>query len=193
MDSLSLAVISAGSCGIGVPLTCTGRNFSYRKNAFTESGGFGETAHILSGDDDLLMHRIKKKTGLNIRYSNFMDSINPSRVSLNFSSFVNQRMRHSSKFRYHPVYVKLYSAVVFLLNLLILLFPLTFFVEPQYLDYYLAALVLKLIGEYMLLNYGRKKINARFDPGGFIITFILHPFYVVILPLMALSGKYKWK
>ncbi|MFC1726339.1 glycosyltransferase [candidate division KSB1 bacterium] len=192
-DALSLAVISAGSSKIGMPLTCSGRNLSYRKEAFTETGGFGESAFILSGDDDLLMHRIKKKTKWEIKYSTFKDSINPSHVDLDFSSFINQRMRHSSKFKYHPFYVKLFSAVVFLLNLFILLFPLTFFVSQQYLDYYMAVLVLKFIGEYMLLNYGRNKLNAGFDPSGFIVTFILHPFYVVILALMGLTGKYKWK
>jgi len=192
-DSLSLAVLSAGSTKIGLPLTCTGRNFAYRKRAFFDAEGFGDTIKYLSGDDDLLLYRIKKKTKWKIEYATGENSLNESFVHFGLKSFINQKIRHSSKFKCHPLYVKVFSAIVFLMNLFIIFFPVTFLFNTNYLNNYLLILILKFISEYLLLNYGRKFFELKFDILAFFISFVIHPFYVVFLSILGLTGKFKWK
>lgn len=192
-DSLSLAVLSAGSNCAGMPLTCTGRNFSYKKEVFEEVNGYGDLTKINSGDDDLLLHRIKKKTNWNIAYAASEDAINPSYVSMDFSKFVQQRIRHASKQAHYPFYVTFYSVIVYLFNLFVVLFPAVFIIKPEFLQFYIMILILKFISEFMFINLGCKKLEAKNDVFGFIISFVLHPFYVITLGIMGLFGKYTWK
>ena len=193
MDSLSLAVISAGSNNAGLPVTCTGRNFSYKKEVFEEVGGYGDLIKVRSGDDDLLLHRIKRNTDWEIAYSASENTINPSHVSMDFKTFVQQRIRHASKQVYYPFYLTFYSVIVYLFNLFVVLFPAACLFKPELFQFYFMVLILKLISEFMFLNFGCKKLEAKMDIPDFIVSFVLHPLYVVVLGFLGLFSKYSWK
>ncbi|RKY88379.1 hypothetical protein DRQ09_02950, partial [candidate division KSB1 bacterium] len=116
IDSLSLAGVSAGSISLNFPLTCSGRNLAYRKNIFFEVHGFEGIEKAISGDDDLLLHKIAKIEKFNIRYATEKESRVPSFIDFNFSKFFSQRIRHASKFKLHPNRVKIFSAIIYLFN-----------------------------------------------------------------------------
>lgn len=58
LESMSYRVAGSAALAIGLPLTSTGTNLAYRKELFVSSGGFSGVSHLLSGDDDLLLHRL---------------------------------------------------------------------------------------------------------------------------------------
>ncbi|MGA1199613.1 MAG: glycosyltransferase, partial [Candidatus Latescibacterota bacterium] len=58
LQSLVVAALSAGGAGIGFPLTCTGRNLAYRRQAYDAVNGFAGVGHIIGGDDVYLMNKI---------------------------------------------------------------------------------------------------------------------------------------
>ena len=41
-----------------IPLSCVGRSIGFRKKCFIKSNGYNDFKDVISGDDDLLMHRI---------------------------------------------------------------------------------------------------------------------------------------
>ena len=68
LDFISLQGITAASVSAGFHSMCNGANLAYNKNIFYEVGGFKNADHIASGDDMLLMHKIKIKYPSSIGY-----------------------------------------------------------------------------------------------------------------------------
>ena len=97
IDALTLAVMAAGTIGIGWATTCSGRNLSYRKKVFDEIGGFSEISSFVSGDDDLFLHTVRSRTAWNTRYAVDPQAAVPSYVTGTLRSFFNQRTRHALK------------------------------------------------------------------------------------------------
>jgi len=56
---MSLQGITAAAVGAGSHAMCNGANLAYLKSAFYEVGQFKGIDHIASGDDMLLMHKMK--------------------------------------------------------------------------------------------------------------------------------------
>ncbi|HSQ41675.1 MAG TPA: glycosyltransferase [Fibrobacteraceae bacterium] len=58
VDFLSHRTVDAAGIGWGHPITACGQNLAYRKSVFEELHGFAGVEHVVSGDDDLLMHKL---------------------------------------------------------------------------------------------------------------------------------------
>ena len=194
LDSLSLACVAAGSIGMGVPLTCNGRNLAYRKKVYEQVDGFSRIGHFISGDDDLFLHQVRDRTDWKVRYATDPQTTVPTSPPQHFAAFLNQRIRHASKGKHYSAHLKRALVLVYVLN------SLFFFVWPVSLFFshklFLAILVcwsIKAIAEYSLLRKGAtiflKKKRLRF----FLWGAILHIPYVVIFGALGFFGKFKWK
>ena len=60
------AALLAASAALGRPSHSCARNLAFRRDIFTEIGGYGDKAGIASGDDTLLMHNIVSRTNAKI-------------------------------------------------------------------------------------------------------------------------------
>ena len=194
LDSLSIAAISAGSIGAGYPVTCSGRNFSYRRTVFDSIGGFEGLWHYMSGDDDLLLHKAfnnKIKISYSLLPSTFVDSL--SYESLNEIS--DQRRRHASKgFIYYSLpgmtILKIVLPLIYILNLSIVLGIFGIGLDLATLS---SILLLKSAMEFSLLFVFSSKVNSKAILKYFPLAIILHPFYVVVYGAWGILGKYTWK
>jgi len=194
LDSLSLAGISAGGIGLNIPLSCNGRNLAYRKNSFRSAGGFGGIENIPSGDDDLLLHKIVRLKKTSIKYAAGKISHVPSLVQLTIKEFLNQRIRHASKFGLHPLRVKIISAIIYLFNLSILFFPAVDLFTKGHISYLSAIVIgMKFSLDLFFLTATSIKLEARFNFFTFFILFFIYPFYIIIFGALGVVGKYKWK
>jgi cellulose synthase/poly-beta-1,6-N-acetylglucosamine synthase-like glycosyltransferase len=61
LDFMSLQGITAAAVAAGYHSMCNGANLAYSKKAFYQVGQFKGIDHLASGDDMLLMHKIKKQ------------------------------------------------------------------------------------------------------------------------------------
>lgn len=100
------SVGAAASTGLRASYLCTGRNLAYRKSVFSEVGGFEKIKHSISGDDDLFIQLVQKKTRWNIRYMLSTKSYVETKPPLSVRAFVNQRKRHFSAGKYYPARMK---------------------------------------------------------------------------------------
>lgn len=193
LDSLSLAAVAAGSFGLGKPLTCNGRNLAYRKAAFQAIDGFKAIQHLISGDDDLLLHQLRQKTDWQFRYAIDPETIVRSKAPPDFRHLANQRIRHASKGRYYSSWLKLSLAAVYLFNLILLaLVPILFFVSKLF-WLWLTALLIKSFSELLLLARFAEIYKYKKALSIFLLAILLHVPYVVIFGLWGQVGKFQWK
>lgn len=193
LDALSLAGLAAGSFGWGRPLTCNGRNLAYRRETFQQVNGFKQIQHFVSGDDDLLLHLIRQKTGWQMRYAMNPTAIVRSQAPESWQQFIQQRIRHASKGRYYPAWLKLILIAIYLVNLsLAILLPLALCV-PKALAVWLVGVVIKSTAEFLLVRrmadyFGYHRVLTVFP-----LAMVLHPLYVVVFGLWGQLGRFQWK
>jgi cellulose synthase/poly-beta-1,6-N-acetylglucosamine synthase-like glycosyltransferase len=115
------ATWSAGSIGLNRGWLCTGRSLAYRRAVYDEVGGFEDIRHSVSGDDDLFLQMVRRKTSWNMQYVTSPESYVPTWAPMTFREFVQQRKRHFSAGKYFSFPMKLFFFVFHLANLMILL------------------------------------------------------------------------
>ena len=76
LEFAGIVFCGVGSLGNNNPLICNGSNLSYRFKTFKDAGGYDGNLFLPSGDDDLLLQNIHKKTNWRVRYSLHPEAIN---------------------------------------------------------------------------------------------------------------------
>lgn len=189
LESLALAGVAAGSFGKGFPLTCNGRNLAYRKPVYLQVGGFKSIARLISGDDDLLLHLVRKNTHWKLRYAIDQESFVSAKPPMNFKEFLHQRSRHASKGRHYPKHLKMGLIAAYLFNLSLLgalFFPI---LRPVF----FLLLGAKSLFEFLLISKAATLFHhgklLRFFP----LAIPLHMIYVILLGFWGQVGIFKWK
>ena len=193
MDSIGLAVASAGGIALDMPWTCAGRNLAYRKEAFQEVGGFDNVKHILSGDDDLLMFLIHYKSKWKLRYAANKRAAVPTFDDTKPRKIAQQRVRHASKFFDHPLRVKTTSVVVFLFYCLFMFSPLLIFISWQGTLLFGLIAGVKLLLEYFSVRKGARLFQMHFSYSAFLKAYLIHPPVTVLASLFGSTGTFSWK
>ncbi len=193
LDSLSLAAVAAGTSGWGKPATCNGRNLAYRKKVYQEVGGFEEIKNFVSGDDDLFLQLVLKKTRWSVRYALDSRLVVPTKILKNFRRFYHQRLRHASKGLHYEKDKIAILIGIYLFNLMLfILIPFTL------LTHYLPEIPflcfgLKTILELHLLTQFAIKMRRLKILIVFPLAALVHVPYVVIFGAMGQFAKFNWK
>ena len=189
LDALALAGLAAGSMGAGFPLTCSGRNLAYRKSVYEEVGGFGSIGRFISGDDDLFLHLIRRRTDWKVRYNIDSESIVSSHPPRTLSEFVHQRIRHASKGRHYPPALTMGLVTVYLFNLLFLV---GIFLPKMWLPM-VFLFGLKSFSDFLVVLRAATVFRQRDALTVFPLAMFLHIPYVVIFGWLGQVGKFRWK
>jgi len=193
IDFTSLQGITAASVSAGFHSMCNGANLAYRKDTFTEVGGFKGIDSIASGDDMLLMNKIKKRFPSKIAFLFSREAIITTDPMPDWKSFLNQRIRWASKadqFKDKSIFWVLFLVYFFNLSLFIMPF-LAFFYSSLFL-YWLAFLVLKSLVELMFVI----PVAAFFGQTFMWQLPLLQPIhiaYTVMAGWLGKFGTYHWK
>ena len=122
IDALFGSLIAYGALGWNHAVTCTGRNFAYRRKLFQEINGFSGIDQILTGDDDLFMMKVHRKTNLEIRFMPDASAAVLSSAPLGLKHFITQRKRHLSASKYFSLPVKIGFSLMYFSKLFMVLF-----------------------------------------------------------------------
>lgn len=193
LEYYGLAVIAAASSGIGIPSTSNGANLSYRKRVFEKINGFGEMIKWLSGDDDLLMHRMKKLSPLKIVYALVPQAAVYTNPPYSFGHFIRQRIRFSSKHLAYPVRLLVFLFGIYFFFVFLLLQFIGMFFVPALIIPFLIQLILKSAGELYLLYKPLKWMESRPLLKYYPLVMLPHILYVVIFPILGQIMKPRWK
>ncbi|HBC79178.1 MAG TPA: glycosyl transferase family 2, partial [Bacteroidales bacterium] len=193
-DCMTIAMQYLGLAIKGDPYMGVGRNLAYRRSLFFDKKGFGNHAHLASGDDDLFVN--SNATGRNIAVEFRKESHTRSVEASDFSLFYKQKKRHLTTAVHYKLRDKLtlmaepVTRVLFYFSFIILISNL--FLWPVVLGFFAVRLIVQIT--VFILN--QKKFN---EPGllQWVPIFdILSPFINAILFAGSIregSGKNKWK
>lgn len=194
LDFLVLQGITAAVVHKGVQSLCNGANMAYTRKVFDEVGGFNGIDRIASGDDMLLMHKIRKRYPEKTRYLLSPDAIMQTAPMPDWSSFFQQRIRWASKASfYQEKGITAVLLLVYLLNLCLLLFVFTAFAHPLNLAYFLGGWILKTVVEWPFVAAVARFYKKEKRMRAFFFFQPLHILYTVLSGLLGQTGRYEWK
>lgn len=194
LEFAGIVFAGVGAVGINRPLICNGSNLSYRKKAFEDVSGFSGHDHLPSGDDDLLMQNIHKKTQWKIKYNLDSQSINYTHPVGNVNRFLNQRSRWASKGVHYPghfislmlLFIYLFYAAIFIVT------PFAFF-RLFSLSVLVIGFLLKFIPEFLIVYAALRILNRKKLLPLFFIAEIFQVPYVVVVGFRGFFNLFKWK
>ncbi len=194
LDFISLQGITAAAVSAGYHTMCNGANLAYRKDVFDEVEQFNGIDQIASGDDMLLMHKIKEKYPGRLGYLFCRESIVTTAPMPDWNSFLNQRIRWASKadkYRDRSIFwtLALVYAVNFFLLLLLLISP--FFTNGF--SNWLILIVVKMLIELSLMIPVARFYQHEKALRWFLLMQPFHILYTVIAGWLGKFGTYQWK
>lgn len=68
LEFLSHMIVASGAIAIKFPITSSGTSLGYRKDWFYSVNGFSDVSQVLSGDDDLLLHKLSANAPQKVRF-----------------------------------------------------------------------------------------------------------------------------
>lgn len=194
LDFMSLQGITASAVAAGYHSMCNGANLAYSKRAFESVGGFKGIDHIASGDDMLLMYKIKQQYPGKLGFLFSPGAIVQTAPMPDWVSFLNQRIRWASKAdSYSEKSIFRVLFLVYCVNALLLaglLLGLLFQGLYPWMMYLLGAkTVVELFFMWPVAGFFRQRKSLFFFP--FMQPF--HIVYTVVAGWLGKFGSYQWK
>ena len=194
LDFMSMQGITAAAVSAGFHSMCNGANLAYSRQAFLEVGGFSGIDSIASGDDMLLMHKIKKAFPGGTGYLFSQEAIVSTAPMPDWKGFINQRIRWASKAdKYQDKGITAVLSLVYLLNLIMLLLIPAGFADARLWLIWLGLTVAKTLIELSFMYPVARFFRQRRLLYWFGIMQPVHMLYIVIAGWLGKFGKYQWK
>jgi cellulose synthase/poly-beta-1,6-N-acetylglucosamine synthase-like glycosyltransferase len=193
LDFISHHIIAAGSLAQHFPITSSGNNFSYRKNFFNEVQGYQGIDHILSGDDDLLLHKCAAKDPRSIRYCIHPGSFVVSKPVESLRALWEQRKRWASKTIYYSRPAVALLSFVFTWYLGIFLLFLASLSIPELWPYALGTFFCKTLCDYFTTRKGCEVLHHKEMMTWFIPTALFHIPMILGAVIFGIFGSFSWK
>lgn len=194
LDFMSLQGITAAAVSAGSHTICNGANLAYRKDVFYEVGQFKGIDQLASGDDMLLMYKIKQRYPNKLGYLFHQDAIVTTEPMHSWRDFLNQRIRWASKAdRYDDKNVFRILALVYANNLaLLILLPINLLVAGE-IAHWLTLMLIKTLVELSFMRPVAKFYKQQSALLFFPLMQPLHLVYTVLAGWLGKFGSYQWK
>ncbi len=187
LDFLGMMLITGAGIQSNKFYMANGANMAFPKSVFESVNGYEGNQHIASGDDMFLVNKVAQRFPKGVQFNKNLDALVRTRAAVTWSSFFRQRIRWGSKnTASEDKVLKIILAWVFFTS-----FWLVLFVGAKY---WVLVLLLKLVGDYVLLReasayFGRKDLLRVFVP-----SFVVHTIYIAVIGLISLFwNKVRWK
>lgn len=191
-EEFKMSLWAAGSIGIRRGWLCTGRNLAYRRKVWDEVGGFEHIKHSISGDDDLFLQLVRRRTAWQIRYVASSESHVPTKPSESLPDFIHQRTRHFSAGKYFPPLLQSFFIIFHFSNLVLYTGLVAFFVNPSVTGG-LQAFSAKFVTDLVFIVVGSRyfAVSSPLFSSTFMEMAIL--VYNMIMGPLGLLGSFRWK
>jgi cellulose synthase/poly-beta-1,6-N-acetylglucosamine synthase-like glycosyltransferase len=193
LDFISLQGITGAAVFKNLYPMCNGANLAYTRKAYEAVNGFSDIDHIASGDDMLLMNKIREKFPGKTGYVKDEQVIVETSPAENIRAFLNQRIRWASKIAHykHPsTFMTL--ALVYTVNLTLLILFFCCFLYGRW-RWLLILLAFKTISEYFFVSKVAGFFGQRSMMKYFPFCQPAHIIYTVVAGGFGSFGKYEWK
>jgi len=186
--------IGAATLRSGNPTMCNGANLGYKKTSFGEVRGYEGNEHIASGDDEFLLQKIYKKYPDGVRFLKNPEALVTTLSKPNLSSFLNQRIRWSSKWKHHKSAFILLGAILIFLNCLMVYSAIFLSINnTEWLMLTTVTVGLRWVSVSSFLVLTAKFSNVRVNPVSTLCLELIYPALVIFLGIASIFGHYSWK
>ena len=194
LDFLTLQGITAASVSSDLYAMCNGANLAYKKQAFENVNGFEGIDNVATGDDMLLMHKIRRKYPGKIFYLKSKEAITHTQPMLSWKEFFMQRKRWASKTLVYDDY-KIIAVLgfVYLLNCLFIALIVASLFNAFYWWFVLGFWLAKTMIEFPFIKAVAKFYEERTITKYLFFFQPLHIMYTVLIGIASQLGKYEWK
>ena len=196
LDSLAQDAFSAGGFSQGMVFSCTGRNIGFSKQAFDDVSGYENVSHFISGDDDLLLHKITGDPSYKAQFVLSKESVVESPPPSSLEQFIHQRLRFASKgFSYYNIKTSASLRVVlpflYVTNLVALL-SLFNFTETSHF-YWMWPWIIKTMVDGIITYVFYHSIGRKWSLGTMTLLSLIHPLYIVTFGILGPFSTFEWK
>lgn len=193
IEVFGLVCVEAASFAWGKPLLASAPSLAYRKSLFQEVQGFDGLMDLVSGDDDMLVHKMTAQGRYGVAYNANPQASVGTHPAHTWKEVLIQRSRWSSNGTRYPslpyvlLLVGLYMFYLCLPASLILTFcgAITWHIA-------LAFWLTKFTLDFTLLTLGAKKLGFKGLKDAWWATLIHVPLVITAVPL-GILGLYGWK
>ncbi len=195
IDFMSMQGITAASVNAGFHNMCNGANLAYKKNVFVEVNGFKDIDNIASGDDMLLMNKIKKQYPKSISFLFSKEAIVTTYPMPTWKAFYNQRIRWASKaeqFKTKDKSIFIVLVLLYFFNVALFVLPFLSVLNIYCLAFWVLFIVLKTLSELAFALPFAKFFGQPFV-WWFPFMQPLHIVYIVVSGWLGKFGSYQWK
>lgn len=194
LDFLAMQGITAAAVSANQHSMCNGANLAYKKEAFFEVNGFKGIDNIASGDDMLLMHKIKTRFPGKLGYLFSPEGVVSTSPMPDWRSFFNQRIRWASKAeKYDDKSIIAVLFLVYFFNVLLVVLGIASFFNSYCLYLFLISFVAKTLVEISFMSAITKFYKEEKLLWWFPLMQPFHIVYVVIAGWLGKFGSYQWK
>jgi len=191
-EGLVNQILNAAVIGLGGALSCSGANFAYRRETFLDTGGFDTGAKSFSGDDDLLLQRMKAR-GKKIRFCFSAQACVETEGPEGIRAYWMRKRRHLSAGRRYALHWILLAGLIYLgclASVLLAVFKVQGLEVQDSFIWIWAAFSLLLI---FLFWRGAWRLESRGWMGWAVPAAILFPLNFVLLQPLTLLSAPSWK
>ncbi len=176
------------------PALCNGANLAFTREVFFEVDGYRGNEEVISGDDEFLLYKVKRKYPGRIGYLKCRKAVVTTPSSRNLNDFIQQRKRWAGKWKKHGNITNIFLALfIFFIHLCILTGFLLTLLGKVPVIIFLALFFVKILLEYRLINDIFTFAGKKMDKCAFFVCAILYSPYAVIFGILANIGSYTWK
>jgi cellulose synthase/poly-beta-1,6-N-acetylglucosamine synthase-like glycosyltransferase len=201
LEFMSLIVCGGASLYYNKAIMCNGANLAYTRKVFDEIHGFEDINNNASGDDVLLMYKIKNKYSDGIKFLKHYEAMVFTNAKNNLKDFISQRKRWSSKsFWALNAETKKVSLIVYLFNLSLFMQMLSLLISAIYFhpnnlsNFFFLLFGIKCVIDFLLLFLAAPFFKKQVFTPYFLLEEFLYIVYVVFIGLIGLlQSKYVWK
>jgi cellulose synthase/poly-beta-1,6-N-acetylglucosamine synthase-like glycosyltransferase len=194
IDFMTMQGITAASQRLGLGGMANGANLAFSRAAFERVGGYEGIDHLASGDDYLLLGKMRQHFPERIRYLKTPDAIVRTWAQPGWVAFLKQRIRWASKTgRYPDARLTAILSLVYIFNLSLLILAVASLWQSTLWKTLLLLLVTKTITELLLLFPVARFFRQRSSLWAFPLLQPLHIVYIVAAGFLGFFGTYEWK
>ena len=191
----------AGLLGFGAvtlqkesPSMCSGANLAFRKEAFDEVGGYTNNLFVPSGDDEFLLFNIMRRFPHSAKFLKTEEAVVYTSAHSSLSSFINQRTRWTSKWKYNRNWKVRFGAVLFFFDYLFFFLAVILGVVGNLNGYLLlGVLLLRNISLIAFISPINKFLKGKSSFIPLVIFQIIYPMHVLFMGMNSIFGTYTWK
>jgi len=194
LEFASLIGVGASSLREGLPTMCNGANLAFRAQTFKEVDGYFGYNQIVSGDDQILMRKIKSRYPRSVLFNYNPNSVVSTGTSSSLPEFTQQRIRWAGKWsRDSGVNLVLLGAFIFAFYMLFTISAIwTMFSGGNTL---LIAFVFgtKTLIDYLFLRTVIRTLKQRIRMPYFLLAELVYPIYTLFFGAFSQVQQFTWK